>query len=100
MPVDEDLIEDITARLAPLGPIVAKRMFGGVGLMHGGRMFAMITGAGLLAFKADDRNREEFVEAGMIKVGKMPYYEATAEQLEDDTLLLEVARSAVAAALR
>jgi DNA transformation protein and related proteins len=28
--------------LAPLGPISARRMFGGVGLFHGGMMFGLI----------------------------------------------------------
>ncbi len=100
MAVDDDFIADITGRLAPLGPITARRMFGGVGLFTEDRMFAKISGGGVLAFKADDGNRQGFIDAGMTRSGKMPYYEASAEQLEDDAQLIEAARSAVAAALR
>lgn len=100
MAIDPAYVEDILHRLAELGPVAAKPMFGGRGIFLDGLMFAKISPDNVVAFKADDRNRASFVEAGMRKSGKMPYYEATAEQLEDDGAFVEAARQAYEAARR
>ena len=42
--------------LTPLGPISARRMFGGVGLFHGGMMFGLIARDELF-LKVNDVNR-------------------------------------------
>jgi DNA transformation protein len=49
--------------LAPLGPISAKRMFGGVGLFHNGLMFGLIARDELF-FKIGDANRPAYEAAG------------------------------------
>ena len=100
MAIDPDYVADILDRLSELGPVAAKPMFGGRGIFLGGLMFAKISPDNIVAFKADDRNRASFVEAGMRKSGKMPYYEATAEQLEDDAAFVDAARLACDAGRR
>ena len=49
--------------LNPLGPISARRMFGGVGLFHGGIMFGLIARDELF-LKVGDANRPAYEAAG------------------------------------
>ncbi len=49
--------------LAPLGPVSARPMFGGVGLFHGGMMFGLIARDELF-LKVGDTNRPEYEAAG------------------------------------
>ncbi len=48
--------------LAPLGP-AARRMFGGVGIMRDGRMFALLSND-TMYFRVDARTRPSFQDAG------------------------------------
>jgi DNA transformation protein len=38
----DKLAEYLLELLAPLGPVSARRMFGGAGLFHGGTMFGLL----------------------------------------------------------
>jgi DNA transformation protein len=49
--------------LVPLGPISARRMFGGVGLFHNGTMFGLIVRDELF-LKVGDANRPAYEAAG------------------------------------
>ncbi len=49
--------------LAPIGPVTARRMFGGVGLFHGGMMFGLIARDELF-LKVGDANRAAYEAAG------------------------------------
>jgi DNA transformation protein len=49
--------------LAPLGPVAARRMFGGVGLFHRGTIFGLIVREELF-FKVGEANRAEYEAAG------------------------------------
>ena len=49
--------------LAPLGPVAARRMFGGVGLFYSGTMFGLISGEELF-LKVGDANRPAYEAAG------------------------------------
>ena len=49
--------------LAPLGPVMARRMFGGVGLFHNGMMFGLIARDELF-LKVGDANRQQYEAAG------------------------------------
>jgi DNA transformation protein len=49
--------------LAPLGPVAAKRFFGGIGITHGETLFAMIMGE-TLYFRVNDESRPRYVAAG------------------------------------
>lgn len=54
----------------------------------------------VLDLRADDENRAEFEAAGMERAGKMPYYRAPPEALEDGEVFLKWAEGAVAASQR
>lgn len=100
MAVDKNFVAELLHQMASLGAISSRPMFGGLGIFVDGEMFAKISPSNIIAFKADERSRVKFLELGMKKSGKMLYYEATADQLEDPEALLAVARCAREAALR
>lgn len=54
----------VVESLQPLGPVVARRMFGGFGIYLDGVMFALIA-YDTLYFKVDDGNRPAYEDAGL-----------------------------------
>lgn len=94
--------------LSVLGPVRARAMFGGHGIYHQDRMFALIAD-GVLYLKVDDGNRSAFEAAGSrpfvweAKDGRkvpMSYWEMPAEGFEAPERTEYWARLAVAAARR
>ncbi len=94
--------------LAPLGPVSARRLFGGGGLFYGEVMFAIISGEELY-FKVDDANRPDYESAGeqpftYSRGGKdralKSYYRVPDPLYDDADELLLWARKAVDAALK
>jgi DNA transformation protein len=93
-------------QLDGLGAIVARAMFGGVGLYHDGLFFGIIAND-VLYLKADDVNRRAFAAQGARpfkpyphRAGTMRYYSVPVEVLESPDDLLRWARQAVGAASR
>jgi DNA transformation protein len=91
-------------QLQPLGPVSAKRMFGGAGLYLGAEFFGLIADD-VLYLKVDDSNRRDFEAAGMgpfkpfgQKSYAMQYYQVPVEVLEDRDALREWSLKAVAVA--
>jgi DNA transformation protein and related proteins len=93
--------------LAPLGPISARRMFGGVGLFHGGMMFGLIARDELF-LKVSDANRSAYEAAGEgpfsydTKHGVhtiQSYWRCPPELLDDAENFQDWARQAVEAAV-
>ncbi len=112
MAADSRDLAEFAERLADLGPIRFKRMFGGAGFWLGEQMFA-IWAEGSFMLRADAENAGQFTargigpwSPGMIapsKTGKvmtMPYYAIPDEVLGDDALLCVWARQSVEAADR
>ena len=104
---DSEFVSYVVESLQPLGPVTAKRMFGGHGIYLNGVMFALIAYE-TLYFKVDDGNRSAYEAAGLepftsTDTGKpirMPYPEAPSEGFHDPEVLCAWARDAYAAALR
>jgi DNA transformation protein and related proteins len=93
--------------LAPLGPISARRMFGGVGLFHNGMMFGLIARDELF-LKVGDSNRPMYEAAGEAPfsydtrhgsntIGS--YWRCPPELLDDPPTLQAWARQAIEAAV-
>ncbi|MES1945069.1 competence-specific genes regulator [Salinisphaera sp. PC39] len=107
MPASSEFADFVTDCLAPLGPVRAKRMFGGHGIFYDDRMFGLIFDD-TLYLRVDDGNRPDFEAADLpaftyAQRGRevtLPYHEAPAEALDDPDTLLDWAREALAAALR
>ncbi len=91
-----------------LGPVTIKRMFGGKGVYHLGRIIA-IELRGEMLLKADEVSSAEFAEAGASqwvyegKKGtpvKMPYWSIPDDAFDDPDLMARWVRLAYEAALR
>lgn len=106
--VESEFVHFVVESLQPLGPVIAKRMFGGHGIFLHDLMFALVAWD-TLYFKADDVNRPAFEEKGLEpftynnqrgRPAKMSYFEAPPEGLEDPDLLSVWGKEAFAAAQR
>ncbi len=96
-------------QLKTLGPVEAKRMFGGGGLFRDGAMFGLIADD-VLYLKADEQNQADFEDRGMgpftyEKKGrkepvKLSYWECPPDVLEDPEELCQWAARAWEAARR
>jgi DNA transformation protein len=99
------LIKDL---LAPLEPIVIRRMFSGAGVFRDGQMFALIVGEALY-LKADETGRGAFLAEGMgpftyATTGGTntinSYWRAPDRLLDEPEELVEWGRRAIATAQR
>jgi DNA transformation protein len=104
MALSAEFVAYVTDQLAPLGEVSVRRMFGGAGLYCRGVMFALIT-EDTLYLKADHTNRPDFEALGAApfkpfpnKAMVMPYYEITADLLDNRELLAAWAVKALRAA--
>ena len=104
MPVSKEYLEYVMDQLECCGPVVSKRMFGGIGLYSDALFFGLIDDD-ILYFKVDDLTRPGYLSAKSkpfdpYKDGNasMSYYSIPAEVLEDtDELKLWAAASVEAA---
>ena len=102
-----EFVSHLVEQLEPLGPVSAKRMFGGHGIYVGELMIAIVDDD-TLYLKADDENRGDFERAQLPrfeyrKQGKLQtisYYLAPESALEDADCLCDWARKSYDAALR
>ncbi len=102
-----EFVTHVVDLLEALGPVSARRMFGGYGIYLDQLMFALVADD-TLYLKLDDESRGEFEAAGLeafryTKKGKsyqMSYHEAPQDALEDAELLRDWARKAVDSAMR
>jgi len=104
---ENPFISHVLELLESIGPVRARKMFGGYGLFLQDLMFALIADD-MLYFKADAESEATFCELSLeqftyIKNGKvfaMSYYQAPEENLEDVNEMRIWARRAFDAALR
>ncbi len=102
MPVSQEYIDYIIDQLRTFGPVTARRMFGGAGLYCRGKFFGLIADE-VLYFKVDDRNRQQYLDAGMGPFKPfgsyvMGYFEVPADVLEEPEELAAWAGKAFEAA--
>jgi DNA transformation protein len=102
-----EFVTHVLDLLEALGPVSARRMFGGYGIYLDRLMFALVAND-TLYLKVDDQSRGEFEAAALepfryTKKGEsyqMSYHAAPEDALEDPQLLGDWARKAVDAAMR
>ncbi len=102
-----EFVTHVLDLLEPLGPVSARRMFGGYGIYLDRLMFALVADD-TLYLKVDDETRDAFLAAGLEafrysrkgKTYRMSYHAAPEDALENAELLRDWARKAVDAALR
>lgn len=103
--MDRDAIEEM---FQALGPVTIKRMFGGKGIYHQGRILALEVDGEIL-LKADAGSAPDFEEAGSRQWGydgkqgkpvKMPYWSIPEAAFDDPDEMALWVRRAYEAALR
>lgn len=106
MAVSDAFRDYVLEQLSRVGEVTPRRMFGGVGLYHDARFFAVMDNDELY-FKVDDASRPKYEKAGSGPFDPMPdhgamrgYYEVPADVLEDRDELAAWAREAVAIAAK
>jgi DNA transformation protein len=106
MAVSSQYLEYVLDQLSCIGPVVHKRMFGGVGFYFDGLFFGLIDGD-VTFLKVDDQTRPRYEEAGSVgfdpyKDGRpsIGYFTLPVAVLEDQDELRIWAREAVEAARR
>jgi DNA transformation protein len=82
-------------RLSQIGGITIKKMFGGHGIFHEGKMFGIIDSKGQSYLKADDSNRADFEAFGSYKHSRMPYLSIPEKVLNDPEVLVIWARKSI-----
>ncbi len=91
MAVSPEFQSYVLEQLAGLGPVSARRMFGGVGLYHDSLFFALIDDD-TLYLKVDESTRDDYVRRGMRPFCPFPdkpehqmggYYTVPADVLEE-----------------
>lgn len=99
MPVNEDYLAYIVDQLSESPEFTQKKMFGGVGFFHNGKIFGAIM-KDVFRLKTDDSNVEDYTSRGMGKFehgrGSMPYYEVPLEVLEDKKELSHWVKKSIA----
>ena len=63
MPVSSEFRDHLLEQLEPLGPVSARRMFGGAGLYYGSVMFALLAND-IMYLKTDAASQCDFEDAG------------------------------------
>ncbi|MEO1310664.1 MAG: TfoX/Sxy family protein [Pseudomonadota bacterium] len=108
MAVSQDFTDLVLERLAPLGDVRARKMFGGVGVSCDGMNIAILADDALF-LKVDAETRAAFEAAGLEpftyekKDGEravMAYYQVPEDVFDDPDAAMEWGRLALDAALR
>ncbi len=105
--ISNKFIAFVKETLAPLGAVVAKKMFGGYGIYHDGIMFGLVSDE-VLYLKADMSTSHYFTARGMPpfryqrqdKWVELTYYQAPEEIFDDAEAASLWAKRAFAAALK
>jgi DNA transformation protein len=104
---EKEFVSHVVELMQSVGPVRARRMFGGHGIFLHDVMFGLVADS-VLYLKSDARTREEFLTRGLEafaytrqgKMLKMSYHRAPEEALEDPGAMHAWARKAQRAALR
>lgn len=105
--MEKEFVSYVVELMQTIGPVRAKRMFGGHGIFHDGLMFALIAD-NTLYLKTDANNENDYKDKGLEaftykKNGKdinMSYYQAPEEALESSDEMNSWATRAYKTAVR
>ena len=106
-PDDSELIRHLLELMQTLGPVEARRMFGGHGLFVDGLMFAMVA-SGELYLKVDQQTLFDYEDLGLqpftyLRGGKtcaLSYYQAPEDLFEDQQQMRYWGNRAIEVAMR
>ena len=87
MKASPEYLDFVVEKLAPIGDITSRAMFGGYGIFHRGLMFALIS-EDVLYFKVNDSNREMYQKAqSRLFPHGISYWEVPPDVLEENDRL-------------
>ncbi|WP_431126881.1 TfoX/Sxy family protein [Flagellimonas flava] len=75
--------EELVQKLAMISGVSTKKMFGGHGVFHDGKMFGIVDSKGAVYFKVDENMVSTYLDKGSTKHGRMPYYSVPETILND-----------------
>lgn len=87
--------ELLSTKLQPIGGITTKKMFGGHGVFHEGKMFGIVDSKGRAFLKADDSNKADFENSGSERHSRMPYFSIPEKVLDDVDELIRWANDSI-----
>ncbi len=87
--------ELLLERLAPIEGVSMKKMFGGHGVFHDGKMFGIVDSRGNYFFKVDELNRSDYLRKGGVQHSKMPYFSIPQEIFVNQDKLIAWAKKAI-----
>ena len=82
-------VELFLEKLSSLQNITSKKMFGGYGIFHLGKMFAMVDSKGKAFLKSDASSKVFFERKSCQKHSRMPYYAIPEKVLNDSKTLAQ-----------
>ena len=82
-------------KLGGIKGITSKKMFGGHGIFHDGKMFGIIDSKGPYFLKADDKTKSDFVNKGASQHPRMPYFRIPDEVFDNDDELMSWVKKSI-----
>lgn len=79
--------ELLLEKLSVIEGVTSKKMFGGHGIFHDGKMFGMISAKGMAFLRTNDSNRDQYLSKGSEQHSRMPYHTIPDDVLNGDDLL-------------
>lgn len=83
-------------KLGSIDGVTSKKMFGGHGIFHEGKMFGIVDSKGNYFLKADEALKPEFLEMGSEQHSRMPYYSIPNAILTSHDELISLAHKSIA----
>ena len=87
--------EQIVERLAAIGGVTTKKMFGGHGIFHDSKMFGLIDSRGQTFFKATEDLKAAYEDMGSEQHSRMPYFSVPDSILDDQDELTSWANKSI-----
>lgn len=87
-PASAEVTALLVSKIIGIEGVTNKKMFGGHGIFHDGKMFGLIDSKGNCFIKADDTTRHDYLEKGSEQHSRMPYYSLPEDVVEDAELLV------------
>lgn len=90
-----EALEKYIAKIDSIAGITSKKMFGGYGVFHEGKMFSLVNSEGGVYLKSDESSRSKFEEYDAHQHARMPYFEVPNEVFDDEKELISWVNEAI-----
>ena len=87
--------EILAEKLGSIDGVSTKKMFGGHGVFHKGKMFGIINSKGQSFLKIDESSKADFEKRGSHQHSKMPYFSIPEEIMNNQEMLIVWAKKSI-----